>query len=199
MKARIEIVYVTQNAPKKNYLFYANNKLYKIADIKDNNIYGEDVFDEKNPITVFNVEHIKDTFVKFLANTDKLIFSIIRRDYSDIVGMLQTYFVSNNIDTHEAIGKMIANNASCNVEGKIIKISSKPKKDSIVEICNINIIDNNNLYDKTSRLFTIKDFEYKKSTIMYTLTRDNITIKCNRESFKTINMANHKNLFTLKI
>jgi hypothetical protein len=93
---------------------------------------------------------------------------------------------------------MIDNKATCNVEGKIIKISSKPKKGSTVEICNINIIDNNNLYDKNSRLFTIESFEYRKGTIIYTLTNGNIHIKCNREAFKTIDIVNYKNLFTLQ-
>ena len=200
MKARMEIVYVTQNAPKKNYLFFINDILYRITNVDNSNIYCEEVFENDSTKNIIvNIEFIKDNFIKFLAITDKLIFSIIRRDYSDIVNMLNTYFNSNSINSNEGFKKMIENKAFCNIEGKVIKISSKPQINSTVEICNINIIDNNNLYDKTSRLFYIQSFEYKKNNIIYTLCKDSIVVKCNRDSFKTINIPNYKNLFTLKI
>lgn len=202
MKINLEVVYTTQLKPKANYLLFYENSLHKVSEVNGNSITIQEYFTGDK--MVGNLDEMSDYFIKFLAKSDKFIQAIIRTDYTKIVSILHKSCSKNgkisNVDFNNLLKGLLEYTESFEIKGTTIRLLSKPKAKDKVEITNINIIDNFELYPKNSRIFIVEDVITKGKNIRYKLKHlnSNINTEASRESFKTLDVLNYKDLFTIE-
>lgn len=193
MKVNLEVVYTTQTVLKPNYLLFYENSLYKTVEQDGNSVTIQEYLTGDK--MVCNLDEIKESFIKFLAHSDKFIQPIIRTDYSEVIKLIgKKDKTVNNI-----LSELLNNSVEFPIKGVSKRILSKPKIGSKVQINNINIIDNYELYPKETRVFKVVEAITKGKKIKYSLKSvvGDISLIAVRESFKTLDVLDYKDLFTL--
>jgi len=193
MKVNLEVVYTTQTVLKPNYLLFYENSLYKTVEQDGNSVTIQEYLTGDKMIC--NLDEIKESFIKFLAHSDKFIQPIIRTDYSKIIKIIG----KKDKTVNTVLAQLLDNSIEFSIQGTSTRILSKPKVGSKVQINNINIIDNYELYDKSTRVFKVIESITKGKKIKYSIESitSDISLVVARESFKTLDVLDYKDLFTL--
>jgi hypothetical protein len=173
-------------------LFYENT-LYKTIEQNGNSVTIQEYLTGDKMIC--NLDEIKESFIKFLAHSDKFIQPIIRTDYSKIIKIIG----KKDKTVNTVLAQLLDNSIEFSIQGTSTRILSKPKVGSKVQINNINIIDNYELYDKSTRVFKVIESITKGKKIKYSIESitSDISLVVARESFKTLDVLDYKDLFTL--
>ena len=152
MKVNLEVVYTTQNVLKPNYLLFYENSLYKTVEQDGNSVTIQEYLTGDK--MVCNLDEVKESFIKFLAHSDKFIQPIIRTDYSEVIKLIgKKDKTVNNI-----LSDLLNNSVEFPIKGVSKRILSKPKIGSKVQINNIilliimNYIQKRQEYLKLSKL-----------------------------------------------
>ena len=198
MKLKLGIVYTNNTHPKIGYLVFVEEELYSIKSITDESIVLKGVFD--NSTMISSHEELCDKYIKFIAIHEKIMYPIINGDYHGIIKLISNVTVDPSDESNQLISLIINNKYELMISGSITKIYCRANEHAFVEITNLNIIDANNLLDKSSRLFKItekKNIGINTRYIIKCNTKD-LILDINRESFKLVGTANYKSLFTIK-
>lgn len=196
MKTNLKLVDVENSHIKSNYYVAITvDNLETIAKVKsyENGMYSI--------INIVNNEEYQinelTKCLKFIAICDKTAFPVNYFYINSILKKELDKYSSNN-EKYKFIENLLRGKLIENVHGNVTNSYARPKKDELVEIINLNIIDNVRLYTKSSRLFKIKDFKGENSYELISEENNTMTIICKRKDFKLINRLDYKKIFELK-
>lgn len=198
MNFKLGIVLVNNITPKLGYLVFIEDQLYRINKIVGESVILKGIYEKDTMVSTIN--ELSDKYVKFIAIHDKVMYSIIHGDYTDIVDFIKEQGEKLSFDG-DTLVTLLLNNYELFIKGQVIKIYCLVTVTNVVEIINLTLIDNYNLLEKQSRLFNVIQKTGKDKDTRYILQskiNDKCILNTDRDSFKIVGNHNYKSLFSTK-
>lgn len=193
MKGKLELAIINQEKPRLNYTVFYNGHLCKINEINIDEVTIKDYF--TNEEFILDLDFVKTIHVLFVVKIDKFTTLLNHKD----IKLLINSFIREADDVSEFITKVINNSIDYYIQGNLTKVFTKPNIGNTIEIINLNIIDNNSLYNKEDRIFNIVDsYKSKHNKDVYKLENSKVNITAIREQFKLLSSIDYKEVFIIK-
>lgn len=199
MKTTLNLSIIEQVYPKVNYIVFWNNTLYKIIELDKEIVTLEDL--ETHIECKVAIENVIPNHVLFVMVGEYTTKTLLHSDIPKLIEQLKKHAKELDLSFSEFIFRIINNQHIEHVDCEIKLVYSRPNKGDTIEIINVNIIDDNQLYDKSSRICRIDDIETrdnKKDLIHVTSLSTNKNLKLLRSQFVIKNKRDNKELFKLK-
>ena len=199
MKTTLNLSVIEQLYPKVNYIVFWGNTLSKIVELDKEIVTLEDL--ETHIKCKVSIENIIPNHILFVMVGEYTTKTLLHSDIPKLIEQLKKHAKELDLSFSDFILKIINNQHTEYVDCEIKVVYTRPNKGDTIEIINVNIIDDNQLYDKSSRICRIDDIEVrdnKKDLIHVTSLSTNKVLKVLRSQFIIKNKKDNKELFKLK-
>ena len=199
MKTTLNLSVIEQLYPKVNYIVFWGNTLSKIVELDKEIVTLEDL--ETHIKCKVSIENIIPNHILFVMVGEYTTKTLLHSDIPKLIEQLKKHAKELDLSFSDFILKIINNQHTEYVDCEIKVVYTRPNKGDTIEIINVNIIDDNQLYDKSSRICSIDDIEVrdnKKDLIHVTSLSTNKVLKVLRSQFIIKNKKDNKELFKLK-